>query len=340
MKKILVIRDFKIGHYNQTDGIVKAFEKLFPCEVKIIQVKLRMKVLRKVLNLLLNTQWIRGLLQHSDSLTYLKYFYKGVSTKEQLGNYDFVVSTGGDTSFINAWVALATDARNFLNGRPRNLDSNLFTSIFLVIDLGFPNQIVLNVAPTIITKEDKEETGAFFTEYQLDKKKRYFVLLIGGDGSGYHYNKNDIKALIKGVNYTSQTLGISWLVTTSRRTKIEYEDLMERELKSALFIAYNKNPKNVVKKFLAVGEAIFVTEDSGSMISEGISSKKPIFTLYPQKMYPDQNYRTLLKKFVDEKRIKRILMSQFNSEMLDFNDFEMIKDDSYIEISKKIKGMI
>ncbi len=339
MKKILIIKDFKVGHYNQTDGIVKAFEKLFPCEVEILQVKLWIKVLRKILKPFLNSQWGRELLQDPKFLVYLKWFYKGVPSSDHLVKYDFIVSTGGDTTFINAWIALATDAKNFLNGRPRGLDPHLFTSIFAVIDLNLPNQIILNVAPTIITEEDKEDAEAFYSEYQLDKEQRYFVLLIGGTGAGYQYTRKDIEALIKGANYISHELGISWLVTTSRRTKIEYEDLLERELKAGLFIAYNKNPKKVVKKFLAVGEAIFVTEDSSSMISEGISSKKPIFTLFPQKMYPDQNYQNLLKKFVDQKRIKRIAMDQLDSGKLDLETFKMIEDDSYIEIAKKLEGI-
>ena len=107
----------------------------------------------------------------------------------------------------------------------------------------------------------------------------------------------------------------------------------------AYFVAYNKKPEKILFPFLGLSKVVFVTEESSSMISEGISSQKPIYTLSPKEAHPDSNYKKILQKFLIKKRIKRIEISRFEDFKVHLEDFKTIKTDSYVEMAKKMKAI-
>jgi mitochondrial fission protein ELM1 len=56
---------------------------------------------------------------------------------------------------------------------------------------------------------------------------------------------------------------------------------------------------------------IFVTEDSAMMISESISSGKPVTTLYPSKINSPLRYENHISKYADLELIKRSPLYDF-----------------------------
>ena len=149
----------------------------------------------------------------------MKYFYKKFSTPQI--KPDLIISTGGNTSNLNAWLALAYSSKNLLNGALRGLKEELFTYVTTVIDLGYKNQIILDVAPNTITKEKLiEKSIEFSTLHNLDMNQKYCSLLIGGDGAGYKYDDKFYDDLIAFVEKVSKEKNIKWLITTSRRTPL------------------------------------------------------------------------------------------------------------------------
>ena len=70
--KVLVIKDDKPGHYNQTEGLVLYLKEMSnDLEVEYIQIEIKSKLTRKILRFLLNTF---PKLFTQNSLKYLSFF--------------------------------------------------------------------------------------------------------------------------------------------------------------------------------------------------------------------------------------------------------------------------
>lgn len=309
---ILIIKDDKPGHYNQTEGLVLILKEIYSnSNIEYIDIEIKNKISRKILRFLLNR--FPNLFKDIKSFRYLKYFYKKFSIPKI--KPDLIISTGGNTSNLNAWLALAYyDSKNLLNGALRGLKEELFTYVTTVIDLGYKNQIILDVAPNTITKEKLLEKSIEFSKlHNLDMNQKYYSLLIGGDGAGYKYNDKFYDDLINFVEKVSKEENIKWLITTSRRTPLTVENKLEEKLKnySSYFVSYNKKEEKVLLPFFGLSEAIFVTEESSSMISEAVCTSKSVYTIGVQNSNPDKNYRTILDKFVKHNFITRIHLETF-----------------------------
>jgi mitochondrial fission protein ELM1 len=300
---VLVIKDDKPGHYNQTEGLILQLKEVYTeVNIEYIEIEIKSKLLRKFLRVLLNN--FTSFFQKKKNLHYLSFFYKSFKLPEN--KPDLVLSTGGNTSNFNVWITKAYNCKNILNGALRGLKEELFTYITTVVDLGYKNQIILDVAPSIITtKKLYDSSQEFINEKKIDTTKTYYSLLIGGNGSGYSYDNEFFDDLINFVKKISLEQNISWLITTSRRTPLENEIKLQKELEnhSSYFVAYNLKEEKVLLPFFALSKKIFVTEESASMISEAISSCKPVFTIKPKNINDNRNYQIILEKFKKEKLI-------------------------------------
>jgi len=329
---LLIIKDDKPGHYNQSEGIAKALEHLYSdFKVEYIEIKIKNKLSRLFLKYILN--YCTAFFSHRENLKYLKYFFTKFSIPKN--KPDLIISTGGNTANFNALLARAYQSKNIFNGRLRGQKEELFTCITTVIPLGYQNEIVIDVAPSVIV-QDIQNTNLFVQKYNLNKK--YYTLLIGGNGAGYIYDREFYDMLKNFVKNSAQTDNIKWLISTSRRTPLDIEKNLQQELSEvcAYFVAYNSKPEKVLNLFLSICEKIFVTEDSASMISEAITSRKPVFTIYEDST-KDANYNKILNKFENEKKIKRVKISQKVN--LDAN-FDIPQEEYSHLLAKKIEKAI
>ena len=333
MKNILVLSDGRPGHYNQSLAVAEAIKQSEPLsDVTLMEVKVK-KNRKYLLRLLLNCNWGRKWLKEHMTPVKIAWFYEGYNYKK---SPDIVVSAGKDTSMLNALLGMMYDAKTLFVGHPKKLDHDLFSAVLTVLDLGFENQILLDVAPTTISLVEPEKRSSALLELGLDENAHYKVLLIGGNGSGYIYDSEDIKNLIEGVNKENE----NWLVTTSRRTDILFEEKMKKMMNASYFVDYNKEPQRIMKNFLLVAEIVYVTEESASMVSEAIASGKPVVTLRPTKSNPDTNYQKILEKFEKEKRIVRISIEEMKSFKVDMENFHLLQQSSLDELRYKLKEVL
>jgi mitochondrial fission protein ELM1 len=314
MKTIWVLSDGRPGHYNQSLAAAKALETLFDeSEVRYKEVEVK-KAGKYLLRALLNRRWGREVLKALTPQKAVTLFYKGVDLSS---SPDIVISAGKDTSMLNALLGLWYGATTLFIGHPKKLDNRLFTKVLTVLDLGFENQIVLDVAPTLPYSGDVE---VFCREHGLDPKASYSVLLIGGDGSGYRYTEEEIDALIAFVNKTAEQT--NWLVTTSRRTPLPFEEKMQRQMHAKMFVPYHQTPLKAVGAFLALADRVYVTEESASMVSEAVASGKPVVTLMPNETGGGKDYIAILQKFEKAGQIRRYQMKQLQKADI-FTRFDM-----------------
>ena len=332
---ILVIKDDKPGHYNQTEGLLLSLKEIYPeVNVEYIDVEIQSKISRKILRVLLNS--IESFFGKRDNAKYIKYFYS-VYTLPTFAP-DLIISTGGNTANLNVWFSKMYQSKNILNGKLRGLKEELFNYVTTVIDLGYKNQILIDVAPNTIRQEILKESSLTFMQ-KNSLYETYYTLLIGGDGAGYYYDDIFYENLIQAVINISKRDKIKWLITTSRRTPQQIEYKLKRELEGyyGYFVAYNEKPEKVLFPFFGLSKAIFVTEESSSMISEGISARKPLYTITPYEAKPDKNYREIIEKFLEKGLIKSIPISQLEKYEIKNHDFKILEDDAYIVIAERLK---
>lgn len=310
--KILKITDGRAGHITITDGVIESIKQNYDVEIVQLNIKLRFKILLQFFKYLINYTWFDCLLKKNRNI--LKFFYKNLDFPKQ--HIDIIISTGGDTSFINIWLSRCLKVKNIYCSQLRGLNPRYFHLIISRTDLGIQNSIYMEVAPTGINSNNINTIiEVFCSKNYLKKEDKYFALLIGGDGGGYKYDEDDYYELVNNFMSSIKKHKAKALITTSRRTGEKYEKLL-KELFSkysddiAYIVYFGQNPEKVVSIYLELSSTVFVTEESGSMISESLFCKKPVFTLSPKVIKEQKRYKLFLDDLANKKRIARINMRE------------------------------
>jgi mitochondrial fission protein ELM1 len=326
--KILKITDGKAGHITITDGVIEAIQKHHQVQIIELQVTLRVKFFLTILKLIFNDDWLSEKMKNFDWL--IAFFYKNYEKPTQ--QVDLIISSGGDTSFINIWLADILDVKNIYCSGLRGIKPERFSLIISTLELDLKNSIKLEVAPTKVGSHNlSNDVIKFCEDKRIDKKEKYFVLLIGGNGAGYKYRNKDFENLVKHFMNLVIKNSAKALITTSRRTGIENEKFLKEQFSKyhehiAYNVYFNQNPEKVVAIYLDLASAVFVTEESGSMITESLFCKKPLFTVRPKQVMDQERYRIFLDDLFSKHRMIR-LNAEDDWSTINLNEF----DFSYIE---------
>jgi len=346
--RLLIISDKKPGHVSGSLGVLKSMESIIPVTYEILNVRLWIKGARPLLKSILNSgilDRIPTYVQHK----LIRMFYKIDTRSFTSTNYfDWIVSAGGDTSFLNAWLARLNGTKNIYCSSLRGLDPELFTITTSATSTSTaPNNIRLILAPAPVSRKTITEQGsAFRAEHKL-QNDRLWAVLVGGDGAGYIYSTTEMQDLANGLLKLAHINGARLLVTTSRRTGIKNEQILEAILGNHPQVAYaaffNNKPEKVVASYLGAAEVVFCTADSGSMITESMAAGKPLYLLQPESINKTPFYHSFLQGHIDGKRLREINISDINS--IDIksdtkNHFELLEQDPVAELAEKLKAWI
>lgn len=341
---IVKITDGKAGHMAISDGLIEAVKKNYSIEVTEISITIRAKFLLWILKVILKYNLLATRLVANE--LFIRLFYKNY---RELDNkkIDLIVSAGGDTIFLNIWMSRMLNVKNIFCGTPRSIRPSYFYLIVSVIEIAAKNSIKLDSFPAKIGSSDiGEKIEKFCNEKHIDKHETFFVLLIGGDTSAYTYTKNDYINLVNNFMSIVKKYNAKALITTSRRTGNKYENLLKELLLSfsddiAYSVYFGQKPEKVVALYLELASAVFVTEESGSMISESLFAKKPVILLYPEMIKEDRRYKTFLNDLCAQKRVARISinseLSDLDIDKFEFNFIDKLPTD---ELAEKIQPYI
>lgn len=299
IRNILLITDGKPGHENISRGIIDTIRKYHDVNVVEVNTKLRSSVFKRLIKNILN----KSDLWQGRKL-FMDIFYKGNILPKKI-DCDLIVSTGGTTSFLNIMLSKYLKCPNIYCSSLRGLDHRLFTHVVSLEDHHIDNEITVNVAPLVLDT-DPVKVEAFIRENAIDVKESIWSILIGGPTNDYPFLVDDIEKMMSGIIMLAKKHKARLCITTSRRTTREMEkklyDIFEQEnslIKK--YVLYNQKPEKVMGMFLAVSEQVFVTEDSGSMITESILSKKPVYTVRTNKAHPRGIYKMFMHKLTRNK---------------------------------------
>lgn len=344
--RLLILSDNKPGHVTGSMGVLASIEKLTPVQQVTLQVRLRLKFMRYPLRLLLNHPGLLDRLSKPAQRWLLKLCYaiKEPRVLDTADGFDWLISAGGDTSFLNAWVARLSGIKNLYCSSLRGLNPSLFTVVLsLRTGPAGNNEIQLELAPAPIDREKIREQGRQFRSAQTLENETVWAVLIGGDGAGYRYDRSSMELLAKGLLALAERNKARLLITTSRRTGLKLEQILKTHFDTRPAVAYatyfNHQPEKVVAKFLGAADVVFCTEDSGSMITEALATGKPVYVLVPEQVRPQPFYQAFLQQHIDSKHIRQVPLPALPA--LDVSQdaaayFHLLANDPITELAGKL----
>jgi hypothetical protein len=301
---ILHISDGKSGHDSAALNIIHSLERVYETKASVdkIEVKLKYKFLLPLMRTLINhTIFQKQLMSHNG---WIEFFYELNDSKESFKkNYNYIISGGGDTGYINAFLGTYYKTKNIYASRLRGLNPKLFWLLPTIYPNDqYPNTIYTEFSPS--NKALSSNLGprdALLERFNIKEAKPVYLLLFGGNGAGYTYHKEDLKAIIEGFIKLLENHDALGIMSTSRRTGYEREQELKeiigaKDLNNRLkyCVFFNHKPEYIMQEFLFLSDGIFVTEDSGAMLIETLLTNKPVCTIKPKSAHPATIYKTFL----------------------------------------------
>lgn len=108
------------------------------------------------------------------------------------------------------------------------------------------------------------------------------TVVLGGTGGGYAFTAADI-ARLEGALAALAALGVSFMVTPSRRTPAALLDAVERATAGRPRILWRGTGENPYAQFLAHADLLVVTADSVNMTGEACATGRPVYVFCPSK---------------------------------------------------------
>jgi len=332
--RIWVLSDDQPGHYNLSRGVVSALQRIQPVQESWVTVRLRIGLGRNILRLILNH------VHRPLPMGLLKLFYEIDGLPEQ--GCDLIVSAGGKTSFANAWLARLKNVPNVFTGSLRRLSPAHF-SVVLTLEPAdnAPAHLLLELPPGSLDERELELQAAHFRKRTTQGERPCWCMLTGGNGAGYRYREQDWRALARVMKKLAGIHDIRWLLVSSRRTGSEAEHVLGEQLDEDLLAAqcwHGRGDAYHAEAWLGAAEKVFVTEDSMSMLSEAICTRRPVISLRPQQSLPNDRYQLMVQRFTDRGLICRYALNQLaeQPELLKDAQCHVLKASPQESLSKQL----
>ena len=159
----------------------------------------------------------------------------------------------------------------------------------VVVTLGAPNKIS---AATLATAQDQWRVPL------ADYPRPRVAVLVGGKSKRYTFDDAKAVALAKDLKYLQQATNASLLVTPSRRTGASQTRLLKSYLGAQNVYFWGEKGHNPYLGFLACADAVVVTADSVSMISEAATAGKPVY-VYDRHRFWGKKFERFFKLLED-----------------------------------------
>ncbi len=258
MKTILIITDEKKSSLNQCKALVNDLIKGKSFKVKYNIIK------KKIIHYLPNV--------YIYFFLFLKYFFKNPKNE----NFDVIVSCGRIAAPYNLFMKNTYKSCKNIHILDPYFQRNNFDLILLPSHdcSKFPNS--KNIIETTGTLVNKKNCNSLEVK-QFNKLfigKKIVSCFIGGDGKSAKFSKKDIINLVKKINQITEDFHIVYCLSRRTNKLVKNIILLNKKKKHFYFDYIDPNPYwYLIKK----SEYFIVTEDSISMISDSISTGKPVY---------------------------------------------------------------
>jgi KDO2-lipid IV(A) lauroyltransferase len=307
-RSVLVLSDGKTGHLNQSlavfDGIREERHSQGAPESRlrstIVEVNYRNDVWRRVLSLIFHLSGGRPPFQAAlmraalDPRTYdaLEKSYT-----------DVVISCGSSLLPVNLFVKELNAARSVVVMKP-SLPLKRFDAVIVPRHDKIKNRsnvFVTERALSVVTSETmKRETARLNEEFPGGNGRLKIGLLIGGDTSAMRFDRERFKKVLAELLRCADEEHALIFATSSRRTPKWADEILkgalgDRSRCPLLVIANESNRAGIVGGILGYCDAVVVSGESVSMVSEAVSSGKPVVVFMPSE---DFKMKTKTREFL------------------------------------------
>ena len=296
-RDILIVSDGKVGHLRQSQALARVVSdylstKEIGSKVDTVEVRFKDRFSRAAL---CASSGLSGKYHCQGCLWCLKQFLSADTHKAAV-NFapDIIISCGSSVAPVNYVLAKENLARSIVIMRPSFLSLRRFDLVIMPRHDRPPkrkNVVVTEGALNLITDEYLKEQGEDLKKFTVGSSRLgggqapftdlRIGLLLGGDTKDFSLDKETVREVIRQLKSVSERLSADILVTTSRRTSREIEELVTKEFKDypnckLLIIANEKNCPSAVGGILALSALVIASPESISMVSEAASSGKYI----------------------------------------------------------------
>ncbi len=146
-------------------------------------------------------------------------------------------------------------------------------------DIRGPNVVATRGALHRVTPERLREAAEHFTPSFTHLPRPLAAVLIGGASRHYRLTDDVATRLAGQLRALAEGSGVGLLVTASRRTGADSEQVLRAALEGTACEFWDGQGENPYLGYLALADHILVTEDSVSMTSEAASTGKPVHTI-------------------------------------------------------------
>jgi mitochondrial fission protein ELM1 len=242
--KLLIISDGKPGHLNQSI----AFAKLMDYEYDILEISFKKK-------------WFKSLsyiLSKLNIFTFRLFDYKK-SVLNHMTQYQLVVGAGSSTYYFIQTITNKYFLKSVVMMLPKGYDYSKFDYIFAQEHDNPPNK--KNIIKLPVNMSVNEPKG-----YIKKSDQKSVGIIIGGDNNIFFMQEQNIKNILDEI--FTKYKDYKKYITTSRRTPLEIEQLIDN-YEFDYKLIYSKDPNiNPIPDFIEICDELFITIDSTSMLSE------------------------------------------------------------------------
>lgn len=287
--RILILSDGRPGHFNLSEGIAAALERLGPAKTERIEIR-RGRWPGAVL-----AGMTRARLPAARMLA-MVYGLRGAAVPAA----DVIVSAGAETLAASIWLARLMGVPNVFYGSLRNFDPHDFGLVLTSYaeNARLPNHALALKPSKVDPDHQANKGGGGLPDAPI------LGLLLGGDSGDAEYQPAEWHALLELVRLGYRQHHIKWLVANSRRTPAAVSDAFAAEAAKATpaiaeFLDVRTAGPGTLPPLLARCDGVLCTADSSSMISECVWSRRKNLSLAPNALRLPRNeagYRAWLCK--------------------------------------------
>ncbi|MCX5693991.1 MAG: ELM1/GtrOC1 family putative glycosyltransferase [Candidatus Omnitrophica bacterium] len=315
-REVLIISDGKTGHLRQSEGAAKLI--IQQLAVRGIRARLIMREVK--FRSTLSGYFLGWMAKfsgkyqgHGCGMRYLRHALNPKSWQELMNSRpDIVISAGSSTGVVNYLLAKENQAKSVVLMRPGNLSLRKINLVIIPRHDKPPkrsNVVITEGALNLIDKEyliqrtkSLEQSGLL----QGRLLNSCIGVLIGGNSKKFSLSPEAVVGLIKEIKKSAEDLDADILISTSRRSSLEVEEVIKNEFanyarcKLLVIARQNSNP-DVVGGILGLSSVIVISPDSISMVSEAVSAEKYVVVFKSDNL--SAKHQNFLKNYQNKKYI-------------------------------------
>ncbi len=278
MKRVVwIISEGSPGHLSQSEGLVAALSRRIDIEVHVIATRPRFGgFVRQLVKLRMG--------QRGKPLSD-RFLKRWLGCEPHPSKPDLIVTSGGKAVFAARSLAVKHAAPLVFLGERKPYPSAWFHTVFTPSPFETDaHDVPIEMIPTGMSPEKVDAAANGWSERP---QGRLWAMIIGGKSRSHDFAEADWMHLATRMNELAETHDIRWLVSTSRRTGAQAEEVLRKHL-APRFIAravwWAEKPEKLMSAFLGSAEWVFVTQDSVTMVTEAVASGRPVVVTMPQRV--------------------------------------------------------